>query len=66
MIGDGIYWAASENVIIKVDVLNAKWKIGRRKDLSKFDKGQILKLQLFWECFLSALLSISQKFHAQL
>ena len=37
----GIYKAASEHVILKVDVLEAG-KMGKCKDLSKFDKGQIV------------------------
>ena len=37
----GTYWAASESVVHKVDVLEAG-KMGKRKDLSEFDKGQIV------------------------
>ena len=35
----GIYWAASEHVVLKVGVLEAG-KMVKRKDLSEFDKGQ--------------------------
>lgn len=37
----GKYYAVSENVL-KVDGLKAG-KLGKRKDLSEFDKGQIVK-----------------------
>ena len=37
----GIYEAASEQSVLEVDVLDAE-EMGRSKDLSNFDKGQII------------------------
>ena len=37
----GIYEAASEQSVLEVDVLDAG-EMGRSKDLSDFDKGQIV------------------------
>lgn len=38
---DGIYWAGSEHLALKVYVLEAG-KMGKFKDLSKFAKGRIV------------------------
>ncbi|ROL49918.1 Calsyntenin-2 [Anabarilius grahami] len=67
---DGIYLAASEHFVLKVDVLEAG-KMGKRKVLSEFDKGQIVmarrliqsisKTAALVGCSRSAVVSIYQK-----
>ena len=66
----GIYKAASEHFVLKVDVLEAG-KMGKRKDLSEFDKGQIVMARRLGQsisktaalvgCSRSAVVSIYQK-----
>ena len=66
----GIYLAASEHFVLKVDVLEAG-KMGKCKALSKFNEGQILKAGHLGQsisnnaalvgCSWSAVVSIYQK-----
>ena len=46
----GIYYAASEQSVLEVDVLDAG-EMGRSKDLSNFDNGQIVmaRASLKWQ-----------------